>query len=180
YFILIPNDFERHQKLALLSLIFVTTYLIPLFILVLFKKWKLIKSYNTESIKERKMPVVIMIVLFYLLGKTLPNINNLTDLGFLFYAISGALIVVYLLFYFQIKASIHLLSLGALSGFFIVMSFLYTQNFYLIIIINILLAGLLATARLHLKAHTQREVYLGFFIGFLAPFCVFFLQYIKD
>jgi hypothetical protein len=38
---------------------------------------------------------------------------------------------------------------------------------------NILLAGLVANARLHLKAHTAKEVYLGFIVGFIAPFAVY-------
>jgi membrane-associated phospholipid phosphatase len=39
----------------------------------------------------------------------------------------------------------------------------------------ILLAGLLASARLHLKAHTPKDIYVGFFIGTVTPFC---LQYL--
>jgi hypothetical protein len=33
----------------------------------------------------------------------------------------------------------------------------------------------LASARLHLKAHTSREVYIGFFIGLIAPLLVSFI-----
>jgi hypothetical protein len=54
YFLLVPTSLQQEQKLAVLGLIFVATYLIPLCILFLFKKLKLIKSYKAETIKERK------------------------------------------------------------------------------------------------------------------------------
>jgi len=37
-----------------------------------------------------------------------------------------------------------------------------------------LLSGLIASARLHLKAHTEKEVYIGFFIGFISPIVLFY------
>ena len=77
YFILIPNGFNSDQTLAVLGLIFVTTYIIPLVLLILFKKLKLIKSFKADSIKERKVPIAMMIVLFYLLGNTLKEFRIL-------------------------------------------------------------------------------------------------------
>ncbi len=175
YFLLIPNRFGSNQKLAVLGLIFATTYLIPLFILVFFKRIKLIKSFNVVAISERKIPVIMMIVLFYLLGNTLQNIPNLRDLGLLFYATSLGLIFIYIFFAFKLKASIHLLSLGISTGFFMVLGILYSQSFLIVIIVTLLLSGVLASARLYLKAHTPKEVYLGFLFGILAPFIVFYL-----
>ena len=86
YFILIPNNFNSNQRLALLGLIFVTTYIVPLLILIFFKKFKLINSFEAESIQERKIPIALMIIIFYLLGNTLKDIPNLFDIGVLFYA----------------------------------------------------------------------------------------------
>lgn len=175
YFLLIPNNFYSNQKLTILSLVFVITYLIPLLILILFKRLKLIKSYQTESIKERKLPVALMIVLFYLLGSTINNIANLRELGLLFYATSIGLFFIYILFFFKIKASIHLLSLGIPTGFFIALSSNYSQSYLIVVIIIILLAGILGSARLHLKAHTTKEIYIGFFLGILTPVILNFI-----
>jgi hypothetical protein len=175
YFLLVNNSFGSNQKLAVIGLIFATTYLIPLFILILFKKIKLIQSFKAETISERKIPVLVMIVLFYVLGNTLQNIPNLRDLGLLFYATSLGLVFIYLFFAFKIKASIHLLSLGITTGFFMVLGNLYSQSFLLIIIVALLLSGLLASARLHLKAHTPKEVYFGFLFGLLSPYIIFYL-----
>ncbi|MGK0325690.1 MAG: hypothetical protein ACJA1D_001031 [Polaribacter sp.] len=175
YFLLIPNSLLQNQKLTILSLVFGVSYIIPLLILIFLKKTRIIKSYQPKSIRERKMPIALMTIVFYLFGNSLSSIANLRDLGLLFYATSLSLFLSYILFYFKIKASIHLLSLGISIGFFMVLSIVYTQSFAIVIIIIILLAGLLASARLHLKAHTPKEIYVGFFIGTVTPFC---LQYL--
>ncbi|SDR67262.1 hypothetical protein SAMN05216503_0259 [Polaribacter sp. KT25b] len=175
YFLLIPNNFESKQRINILSLIFVVTYLIPLLILVIFKRLRIIETYQTESIKERKLPLALMITLFYVLGNTLDSVINLRDLGLLFYATSLGLFIIYILFYFQIRASIHLLSIGIAIGFFIVLGTIYSQSFIIIIIALFLIAGLLASARLKLNAHTSKEVYIGFFIGFLSPLSMYYI-----
>lgn len=172
YFILIPNRIGSNQRLAILGLIFIVTYLVPLLVLVILKAIKLIKSYKVHTIKERKIPVSLMIVLFYLLGNTLSRITMIRDLGVLFYATSFGLVVIYLLFIFKIKTSLHLLSLGISVGFFMLLSTQYLISFLPVILILILIAGLQASARLYLKAHTPKEVYLGFLLGMMSPFII--------
>lgn len=174
YFILIPSNYASSTKLTLLSLVFVTTYLIPLLILVIFKRLKLIQTFNADSIQERKLPVAMMIVLFYLLANTITNTTGMNDIGLLFYATSAALTATYVCFAFQLKTSLHLLSLGISTSFFIVLGFIYASSFSTVVVVNILLAGVVANARLYLKAHTPSEVYLGFFFGFIAPLGVYY------
>ncbi len=174
YFIFTPNNINYFTKAIVLGFIFVTTYILPLFILILFKKLNLIKSFKAESIQERKTPVVIMIIVFYLLGSTFKKSPNLSDIGLLFYATCLGLICVYTLFSLKIKTSIHLLSIGITTGFFFTLTTLYNENLILLISLLLLLSGLMANARLHLKAHTEKEVYIGFFIGFVSPILLFY------
>lgn len=174
YFLLTTNHFISDQKFTVLSVVFIFTYLVPLFILIIFKHLKIIKTYQTKSIKERKLPVLLMVILFYLLGNTMNNTPNLRDLGLLFYATSIGLLFIYTLFYFKIKASIHLMSLGISAGFFLALSNNYSKSYLLAIIVIFILSGLLATARLKLKAHTNKEVYIGFFTGLILPIIINF------
>ena len=101
------------------------------------------------------------------------TISDMSDLSILFYATSAALFLLYIFFSFRLKTSIHLLSLGISTGFFIVLNFIHSHNFTFAVILNIIIAGIVGTARLHLKAHMPREVYLGYFLGFTAPFGVY-------
>lgn len=172
YFLLTSNTFLSDQKFNVLSTVFIFTYLVPLLILILFKRLKIIKNYQTESIKERKLPVALMIALFYLLGNAMNNTANLKDLGLLFYATAIGLFLIYILFFFKLKVSIHLLSLGIPAGFFMTLSNNYSQSYLIIIIVIFFLSGLLGSARLNLKAHTNKEIYIGFFIGMLTPILI--------
>lgn len=175
YFLLIPTNFASNQKLTILSIVFVATYILPLLILVIFKKLKIIENYQPENIKDRKLPLAFIITLFYILGNTLDNLINLRDLGLLFYATSLGLFLVYMLFYFKVKASIHLFSLGVSIGFFMILSNLYVQSFVIIFSVLFLIAGLLASARLNLKAHSTKEIYMGFFLGILSSLSMYYL-----
>ena len=67
YFLFIPNPIQEQQRFLLLGLIFITTYLIPLLILILLKSLNLISSFQVNTVKERKIPLLLMILLFYLI-----------------------------------------------------------------------------------------------------------------
>ena len=175
YFLTIPHAIERPQRLYLIGFIFIATYLIPLGILILLKAFKLIESYHVHSIKERKIPLFIMILLFTVLGNTFFKLPLLRDFGVLFYGTSFGLILVYLFSIFQLKVSLHLLSIGSMVGFFMVMGIEYITSVIPVLLLLIVLSGLLASARLHLKAHTPKEVYLGFFFGVFTQLSVYYI-----
>lgn len=175
YFLMVPNNYLKEQKFTILSYIFLLTYIIPLFTLLLLKRIKLIKTYKTESIKERKLPVALMLFLFYFLATSFQSYSALKDLTILFYGTSLGLFVIFLLFYLKVKTSIHMLSLGVATGFFLVLTQVYDQSFLLIIMICIFLAGLLGSSRLKLQVHNPLEVYIGFFLGVFSTLTIYFL-----
>lgn len=170
YFLISPLPIERNQKLVTLILIFGATYILPLLLLILLKKFNFINSYQLESRKERRIPLGLMLLLFYGLGNLFSYVDALQDLSLLFYATSIGLILTYILLYFKIKSSIHLLSIGISCGFFMLLTIVDNTSYLLIILINFLIAGLLASSRLHLNAHQPKEVYFGFFIGISSVF----------
>lgn len=174
YFLMVPVNFTTNQKFAVLSLIFVVTYLIPLLLMIVLKQLRMIRSFKTETIKERKFPIAFMSILFYLLGNTIRNLSAIDDLSLLFYASALALAITYFLFFLNTKLSIHLLSLGLCAGFFMLLSLEYSQSFLLLVIVILLFSGITGNARLVLKKHLQREVYLGFLIGLVSPIMLYF------
>lgn len=175
YFILLPLNINKQQKLIILSLVFIATYIIPLMLLVLLKAIGYIKSYHVSTIKERKIPLFLMITLFYVLGKTFYQTAISRDLSYLFYGTALALTLVYFIFFLNVKTSLHLLSMGSAVGFFLMFQQLYSITIIPVIAILIILSGFVGTSRLHLKAHTVKEVYLGFFIGFVCQFLVYWI-----
>ncbi|MFT5761108.1 MAG: hypothetical protein ACI8WA_000213 [Polaribacter sp.] len=165
-----PNEIKKERQYLLISIVFFATYIIPLISLIILKTLGVIKSFKVESINERKIPLFIMLLIFYFLGKSLINIPDFTELGVLFYGTNVSLAIIYLLFSFQIKASLHVMSLSSALGFFLLYGNLQSISILPIAVILIILTGVLASSRLHLKAHNHKEIYLGFFIGLLGQF----------
>ena len=65
----------------------------------------------------------------------------------------------------KIKASIHMIAVSGLFMFFIALSIHYSTNFNGILALMSIVTGAVATSRLHLKAHNNKELLLGLFIG---------------
>jgi hypothetical protein len=172
---LTPNVIIKERQYLLLSIVFFSTYIVPIIFLVILKSLGVINSFQVESIKERKVPLFLMLLVFYVLGKLLINIPDFKDLGILFYGTNLALIIIYILFFFNIKTSLHIVSMSSALGFFLIYGTLNSISILPIAIIMIVLTGLLASSRLHLKAHKPLEVYLAFFLGVLTQYLGYIL-----
>ena len=166
---------SKERQYLLISIVFFSTYIIPLISLVILKALGVINSLKVNSIKERKIPLFIILVIFYILGKLLLNISVFRELGMLFFGTNLALVAVYFLFFFKIKTSLHVLSMSSTLGFVLIYGSVHSIATLPITMLLIILTGILASARLHLKAHTALEIYLGFFLGLAGQFIYYFL-----
>lgn len=166
YFIIIPNHIPKDTSYRILGLIFVTTYILPVVLLFILKKVKLIEDFHLKSIDERKFPIIFFTVLSFLIGKLLLKIGIVNVLSYSFMGCGLALAIVYLLFFFKVKTSLHILAIAGQIGFIMVISFQYKSNLLVLLIALFILLGVVATARLQLKAHNLKEIIIGFFVGF--------------
>jgi len=162
-----PDVIDKNRQYLLISIVFFTTYILPIISLAILKAIGQITDFKVNSIKERKIPIFIMVIIFYSLGSFLYKIAVFKELGMLFFGINVALLTIYLLFYFKIKSSIHVMSMSSALAFFLIYGSVHSISILPIAIVVIALTGILASSRLHLKAHTQLEVYSGFFIGLI-------------
>jgi len=174
YLFLSPKHIPKKQEYIILFVVFLSTYILPLFLLVVLKQFKLIKNYHLESIKERKYPVIFFIILSFMVGKMLIKTQIVDLLAFSFFGIALGLSITYLLFKFNLKTSLHTLGIGGILGFVIVLSYHYQLNFNLLIACLFILSGLIALSRLKLEAHIPKEIYFGFLIGFLTQIGSYF------
>jgi len=173
YLFLSPKHFIKKQEYIILIVIFVLTYIFPIFLLLFLKKMNFIKDYYLKSIEERKFPILFFIVLSFLIGKILLKLQIVDLLAFSFYGVALALFITYLLFGLNIKSSLHTLGIGGIVGLVIIISFEYQLNFNFLIAILFVLSGLIAVSRIKLKAHLNKEVYIGFLIGIMAQLISF-------
>ena len=173
YLYLTPKHVVKEQEYIILFVVFVSTYIIPIILLALLKKVKLIDDYHLRSINERKFPVLFFIMLSFLIGRALLAIHIVDLLAFSFFGVAFALSFTYLLFNIKIKTSLHTLGIGGIIGFVMVMSYEYQLNFNAFLAGLFVIAGLIGISRLALNAHSPKEVYIGYVLGIVSQFMSF-------
>ncbi len=151
-------------KWQILGMVFLITFLFPLFMMILFQRIGIIKSLYMKTKEERTLPYLMTIIFYYLASYLL---KQLQISPIFYYFILGAtfLIIITLIINFFWKISIHMIGIGGMLGTLIGLSFLWMIDIPFLIILLILCSGITGFARLKLNAHNPAQVYTGFVIG---------------
>ena len=165
YFQITPKYSPVEVQSATILPIFILTVVIPIISFLILRNIGLVQSPQLPSLKERKYPFYLSLVLLTLiLLKVIPN-NYIAELYFYFVGLIIGTFAATLLLFFKIKSSMHLMGMGTLCMFLTSLSIHFEINITLALSVLILLTGLVATSRLFLKAHSKAEVVVGFCIG---------------
>jgi len=121
-----------------------------------------------EKVKERRFPYLIAVVLNLYITQYVFTESMDLELHYFFAGISFTSITFLILSCLNFKASLHTAAISGLTMFIIALSIHLQLNLIIGIGALILTNGLVATSRLHLKAHSSLELIIGFTIG-LAP-----------
>lgn len=165
YFLITPVNIPKLAKTRIILLILTITYFIPIVLLFLLKKFKKIDNYHINKIEQRKRPLIFVIGLFSFLSWTFFKVPQLMDLALLFSGSVFSFLVMFFLFNYKIKTSIHMFGIGTFIGFLIAFSFKYQYNVLVPLILLFIISGFIGQSRLYLKAHSSKEIYLGFSLG---------------
>ena len=165
YFIFLPRHISTNTKNTLILTVFITTYLLPMLFVYLLKKMEMINNYDMETTEERRFPLLFLTIISYSLGLLLYRTQIIDELAVFYFGMGFTLLISYLLLFIHFKISLHAISIGGLIGFIGVLSFYYQLNLIVILAIFFIIAGIIMTSRLKLKAHEEKEVYIGFTIG---------------
>ncbi len=167
YFFWGKNYFEPAQQVLILLQIVIITILIPMAFLYLLKTLGKVDSFMVSDLSQRKVPLVIQVVLMVILLRQSITIDRIPELFFFFAGgIASALLTLILLFA-KIKASLHMMGISALTVFTMALSIYNQVNLINVIAILLLANGLVAASRLEMKAHTGTELVIGFLFGVL-------------
>jgi hypothetical protein len=143
---------------------FITTGLIPLFVVVARKALGFTKSIMLEQADDRHIPYITTAIA-YLFGYYLfikigaPHLLQGYMLG------SACVLVCILIINFKTKISAHATSLGALAGVVIALTPIAWIDTRMLIGVILIISGLTAVSRLALQAHTPKQLYTGFALG---------------
>lgn len=179
-FILLLSDYymnnllqENALKVIALSVAFFTL-LIPILMFFIAKALNVINSFEMETLRERRIGIAVIIVSAYFSWRMLKNFylqDYYTD--FLIVLIIACIICFIVNFFF--KVSIHVFSWSTAIVLLFVYSALWKSIAMPLIPAFVLITGLVAWARLKIKAHSYAEIYIGFALGLLPPFVLFFI-----
>jgi membrane-associated HD superfamily phosphohydrolase len=153
-------------KAKLIS-IFILTVVLPILLYFLLKTLGKAKSIYLESTKERILPLIVNCVVILLVLNRIITTDQIIELYYFFVGILISTLACLILVILKFKASIHMISTGGLFMFFIAVSIHFSININGTLAIMAILTGAIATSRLHLKAHTNTELLIGFIVGFV-------------
>jgi len=159
------------QKIQLFKLIFGFTFLLPILSIIILKKMKLVSSYYMENKEERRFPLLITIACYYFLLQSFERMYMHIILVKLLFGAMLILFVAVIISRFW-KISLHMLGVGGIVGAFFAIQQNFNSN---IILFNSLIffAGLVGFARINENAHTLKQVYGGFLLGFILESYIF-------
>lgn len=145
----------------------ILTVLLPILLFFLLKTFKKVSSIHLAHVKERILPLGLnCIIIFIILQRVLPK-NELIELYCFFIGILLSTLACLILAILQFKVSIHMIAAGGVLMFFIAISIHYNININGSIALMCLITGAIASSRLHLRAHNNIELIIGFFIGLI-------------
>ena len=165
------NTIQAQVKTALFIIIILNTFILPVVISYILVKRGWIRSLEMQKREERMIPfianlVLMLIACFMIYKLRFPRVFFLLTLGA---ALSIALAIIINI---KWKISIHMIGIGGLIGTFFGLSTFLMVDLRISIIIFLLIAGLLGSARLTVGSHNPAQIYSGLVLGFL---CEYFL-----
>ncbi|MBO3115496.1 hypothetical protein J4050_01985 [Winogradskyella sp. DF17] len=172
YFSKTPRFIPESVMKAKVFSIVILTIILPVLLFFLLKTINKVETIYLKKTKERLIPLLInCIIVTLILIRVMPP-NEILELYYFFLGILCSTLACFILAAFKIKASIHMIAASGFFMFAVAIGIHYKININGTIALMMIILGAIATSRLHLKAHTNRELLIGLFTG-LFPQLVF-------
>jgi hypothetical protein len=132
---------------------------------VLMKALGFIKTFEMEDPQERIIPFISAMIFYIWTFMIVKNKMDVPPMMVVFFlGILASLMMSFVINLFH-KLSIHMVGVSGLLASMLMMLQTAEINMVPWILGSVMACGLVATARLYLKAHTPRQIYTGFLIG---------------
>lgn len=167
--------YSTQVKLYLMWVVALYAIIIPFLALGVLHSLGRISSFKVDNRRERWLPLAVGIVCYVLCAITFAKIPSAIFLRKFMVAAAccEAMCLVVSLWW---KISLHLTGMGAVVALLVVMNIVGVGNMLIPLMVAILAAGALASARLYLGCHNGAQVLAGFCGGFVvAMLAVLFL-----
>ncbi len=175
YVLLDSQHFTLAQYLILFLQIIIITILLPVAFFFLLRTFGKIDSVMLSDISQRKIPLLLQLMLFTVLIQKNITFRLFPSLYLFFAAGIISTVLAFLFLYLRIKASIHMIGISALTIFIIALSIQNEINTINLVAFFIIMNGLVASSRLVMNAHSNKELLIGFFCGAIPQSVLFYL-----
>jgi len=165
FFVVIPIQYQPIKISFWLLSIILWSVVLPLFLYFVLNKFSLVNSIDLKTSKERIWPLSLnSLLLGYLSFGVLPK-SICIELHYFFLGALMTAIVGLILAILKFKTSIHMMSTGGAFIFMTLVNLNYGYSLGGIFAIFVIVMGGMASSRLHLNAHTVKELVAGLFVG---------------
>ena len=145
--------------------LFILTVLLPILIFYLLKTLGKANSIYLRTTKERILPLLVnIIIILLILYRVFPS-HQIIELYYFFIGVLISNITALVLNIIKFKVSLHMVAISGVFMFFNGFALHFSKNINGTLALMSLITGTVATARLYLKAHTPRELFIGLLIG---------------
>ncbi len=163
----------KGAKILLVIQVVIITILIPITVFFLLRSLGRIDTIMVKDLGQRRLPLVAQALLFFLLLRESLSLEYMPELYFFFVAVFISTIGSLLSLLLRVKSSLHMAGMGGLVFFIIGLSFHNAVNVIHTVAFLFVMTGFVASSRLQMKAHDNRELIVGFLIGMLPQVCLF-------
>jgi membrane-associated phospholipid phosphatase len=174
------NNIGDKGSIRLILTVFFSTFLIPAFAIFMMWRLKLISSLHMGDKEDRIGPFIATGVFYLWVFRSVMEDSNIPTAFII--AVLGTTMGLFICFLINLffKISLHATGMGGLIGMVLIIMWLYSYGSFtlyipfigaseisinFVLILCILLAGIVGSSRLFLRAHTPRELYAGFALG---------------
>jgi hypothetical protein len=166
------SDLEKY--VAILQIVIITAVL-PLLFFFILRATGQADSIMLATISQRKTPLLMQCFLTFVLLRKSITLEHYPEFHYFFWGALSSIVIALIILFFSTKASLHMIAISAWTVFVIGLS-IHNQNRDLIVIaFLVLMNGFVASSRLALKAHTPKELVIGFLAGILPQLCLFMI-----
>ena len=167
------TSFIPQNEAIFLVITVLMTCLIPGLVIMMVKRWGLIKSLEMEEREDRLGPLFIMLLFLYAAYRYFNRIPTLAIFNFYLTAVIVVTVLAFIVSFFW-KISLHTLGWGCFTAFLFIMTTVSVRLYLLYFIAGIVISGVVAWARLKLESHSSAQIYLGFAMGFATVIVMYF------
>ncbi len=163
-------------KMGLLLLIFLQTFVLPVFSIYALHRFGFVSDLRMETLADRRIPYLVTVAIYTFVATFFTlKLHQFPEIALIITGIAFSIAAVAVISLYW-KISAHAVGVAGMLGAFLGIAIQYGNNqlFYPILVV-ILIAGFLVSARLHLNAHTPAQIIAGTILGLVVSLSVIFL-----